>query len=36
MLLLGGESTCHIGSVIDTLLLQGSVLEVYPHMNLPH
>lgn len=32
----GGESACPIGTVIDVLLLQDSVLEVLPLRNLPH
>lgn len=34
--LLGGEYTCPTGTVTGVLLLQGSVLEVCPHMDHPH
>lgn len=32
----GGESARPTGTVIDVLLLQDSVLEVWPPRNLPH
>lgn len=32
----GGECACPIGTVIDVLLLQDSVLQVCPPRNLPH